>query len=52
MGNKNADMSDEAIFSDASKTIFNALKNIAERNNGNTFISKTAFEIALAQLVK
>lgn len=42
---------DEAIFADASDTIKNALIKVRERNASDKRIAKTAFEIALAQLV-
>lgn len=42
---------DEAIFGDASGTIKNALMKVHERHASDKRIAKTAFEIALAQLV-
>jgi glutamate dehydrogenase/leucine dehydrogenase len=47
----NVDLSDAAIFNDASTIIGNALKKVYEVNTGKTEIAKTAFEIALKQLV-
>ncbi len=44
-------MTDEAIFNDTSETIRKALQNVYNRNNNKTEISKTAFEIALKQLL-
>ena len=44
-------MTDEAIFNDTSKTIQKALKNVYDTKNRKTEISKTAFEIALTQLL-
>ncbi|MBW2962720.1 Glu/Leu/Phe/Val dehydrogenase dimerization domain-containing protein [Mesonia aestuariivivens] len=44
-------MTDEAIFNDTSMTIKNAIKNTFDHNSSKTNISKTAFEIALKQLV-
>lgn len=44
-------MTDEAIFNDTSSTIKNAIKNTFDSNKSKTNISKTAFEIALKQLV-
>lgn len=44
-------MTDEAIFMDTSDTIKSALSKIYTKNNTNVNISKTAFEIALNQLV-
>ena len=44
-------MTDEAIFNDTSMTIKNAIQNTFDHNSDKTNISKTAFEIALKQLV-
>lgn len=44
-------MTDEAIFNDISITIKNAIQNTYENNNNTNNISRTAFEIALKQLV-
>lgn len=44
-------MTDEAIFNDTSKTIKNAIQNTFLSNNTKINISKTAFEIALKQLL-
>ena len=44
-------MKDEAIFNDTSETIRKALANTFEKNNSKTEICKTAFEIALKQLI-
>lgn len=44
-------MSDEAIFNDTSMTIKNAIQNTFDHNSSKTNISRTAFEIALKQLV-
>ncbi len=44
-------MTDDAIFNDTSITIKNAIKNTFENNSSKTNISRTAFEIALQQLV-
>ena len=46
-----AELTDEAIFNDASNTIKNAIQNIFNTNNNKTSISATAFEIALNQLI-
>ena len=51
MGNDLERMEDESIFKDTSKTIQNALKNVFEKNSSSRNISKTAFEIALKQLI-
>ena len=44
-------MEDEAIFSDTSETIRTALLNTFEKNNSKKEVCKTAFEIALKQLI-
>jgi glutamate dehydrogenase/leucine dehydrogenase len=44
-------MTDEAIFNDTSMTIKNAIQNTYDNNSSKTNISKTAFEVALKQLV-
>lgn len=44
-------MTDEAIFNDTSITIRNAIQNTFDHNSSKKDISKTAFEIALKQLV-
>jgi len=51
MGNDLERIEDESIFKDISKTIQNALENIFEKNSSSKNISKTAFEIALKQLI-
>ena len=51
MGNDLEKIEDEAIFKDTSYIIKEALKNTHNNNNSKTSISKTAFEIALNQLV-
>ncbi|WP_199137873.1 Glu/Leu/Phe/Val dehydrogenase dimerization domain-containing protein [Pedobacter sp. ASV12] len=48
---RNIEMSDDAIFSDASSVINNALKAVYATSNKKTNLSSTAFEIALKQLV-
>lgn len=45
------ELSDEAIYNDTSNTIKKAIQNTFNNNNTKTNISKTAFEIALKQLV-
>jgi glutamate dehydrogenase/leucine dehydrogenase len=45
-------MTDEAIFNDTSEIIKKAIQNVYAQNDSKTGISKTAFEIALKQLVK
>jgi len=47
----NVEMTDKAIFADTSECIKNALIKSHSINNSKTNISKTAFEIALKQLV-
>ncbi len=44
-------MTDEAIFHDTSNIIKQAIQNVYDRSSSKTEISKTAFEIALKQLV-
>ena len=44
-------MTDEAIFGDASEVIRKALVDVHKLNSNNTKIAKTAFEIALKQLI-
>ena len=51
MGNDLGKLEDEAIFEDTSNTIKEALKNVYQISNSKTRISKTAFEIALKQLI-
>lgn len=46
-----SEMSDEKIFSDTSEVIFKALEKTHEKNSNSQGIAKTAFEIALNQLV-
>ncbi len=48
---KNVEMSDAAIFSDASEVIRQALQNTHQLSKAKTQVSQTAFEIALKQLV-
>ncbi len=47
----NIEVTDEAIFNDTSKTIHAALKKCHQNMSDNKAITKTAFEIALQQLV-
>ena len=47
----NSAMTDLAIFDDTSKTIEKAMRKAHKANNAKTQIAKTAFEIALNQLV-
>ena len=51
MSNDIGVIEDEAIFEDTSKTIKDALQNAYNNNNSNERIAKTAFEIALKQLI-
>ncbi len=44
-------MTDEAIFKDTSQTIREAIQNIYNKDKSKTNISRTAFEIALKQLI-
>ena len=47
----NIKMNDTSIFKDVSNTIKNAIQNTYNINNNKTAISRTAFEIALKQLI-
>ena len=51
MSNDLNELSDDAIFSDTSNTIYNALIDTHAKNPSKTGIAKTALEIALKQLV-
>ena len=51
MSNDIGVIEDEAIFEDTSDTIKQALQNVYNQNNSNVRISKSAFEIALKQLI-
>ena len=44
-------MDDKSIFSDVSETIKSALNKVHDLNNSRNGLSKTAFEIALEQLI-
>lgn len=44
-------MTDEAIFSDTSNRIKQAIQKVCDKNKSKTNISETAFEIALSQLI-
>ncbi|SHG78007.1 Glu/Leu/Phe/Val dehydrogenase dimerization domain-containing protein [Pedobacter caeni] len=48
---RNVEMSDDAIFTDASNIIYNAMVNIHKQSSAKKELSKTAFEIALKQLI-
>jgi glutamate dehydrogenase/leucine dehydrogenase len=48
----NIEISDDAIFSDVSSVIFEALKKIRTVSSKKTHISSRAYEIALKQLVE
>lgn len=48
---RNIEMSDDAIFTDASQVIYKAMKALHEESAERRQLSKTAFEIALKQLV-
>ncbi|WP_018476476.1 Glu/Leu/Phe/Val dehydrogenase dimerization domain-containing protein [Pontibacter roseus] len=45
------EITDEAIFSDISNTIYNALEKTQVKNQSKTEIAKASFEIALSQLL-
>ena len=44
-------MTDDAIFEDTSNIIRQAIQDVYDRNSSKINISKTAFEIALKQLI-
>jgi len=44
-------MDDELVFNDTSETIKRAMQNVFKKNASKKYISKTAFEIALKQLI-
>jgi glutamate dehydrogenase/leucine dehydrogenase len=48
---KDVEMSDDAIFSDTSDIIKNAIRAVIDKHHNKTNIAETAFEIALSQLV-
>ena len=48
---RKVEMTDDSIFNDTSKTIKNALQNTYDSRNSKINISKTAFEIALNELL-
>ena len=48
---KKVGMTDEAVFRDTSEIIGKAIRRVHDKNSSKTGISKTAFEIALQQLV-
>lgn len=48
---RNVEMSDDAIFTDASQVIYKAMKAVHKESSERKQLSKTAFEIALKQLV-
>jgi glutamate dehydrogenase/leucine dehydrogenase len=45
------EITDEAIFSDISRTIFAALEKANRKSQAKTEIAKTSFELALSQLL-
>ncbi|UTW64402.1 Glu/Leu/Phe/Val dehydrogenase [bacterium SCSIO 12741] len=51
MSNDHVDMSDKGIFDDTSNIIRKALEDVYAKSENKTNIAKTAFEIALTQLV-
>jgi len=51
MSNGDVDLTDAGIFNDTSKTIYNALHSVYQRQRSKTGITKAAFEIALSKLV-
>jgi glutamate dehydrogenase/leucine dehydrogenase len=51
MSHEDKDLTDEAIFSDTSRTIYNALKKVHNKNSSLTNVSNTAFQLALEELL-
>lgn len=51
MGNDLPELTDHGIFTDTSETIYNALQRTHSKNQNKTGIAKSAFEIALNQLI-
>jgi glutamate dehydrogenase/leucine dehydrogenase len=51
MSDGDVNMSDEAIFSDTSQTIYKALENLRNNHRSHQLITKTAFDIALKKLL-
>jgi Arc/MetJ-type ribon-helix-helix transcriptional regulator len=51
MSNDLGVLTEQGIFEDTSETIKKALQNTYNTNNSKTGIAKTAFEIALKQLI-
>jgi glutamate dehydrogenase/leucine dehydrogenase len=51
MSYEDKDLTDEAIFSDTSRTIYNALKKVHNKNSSLTNVSNTAFQLALEELL-
>ncbi|MES2430205.1 MAG: Glu/Leu/Phe/Val dehydrogenase dimerization domain-containing protein [Bacteroidota bacterium] len=47
---KNVKITDEAIFQDVSKTIYNALDKIFQKDNRNRLITRNALQIAIEEL--
>jgi hypothetical protein len=47
----NVELSDKAIFNDTSETIKNAIQKVYNKNNSKNNFAKTAFEIAISQLI-
>ena len=52
MSSENEEMTDEAIFSDTSETIYGALKKVHDKNPSLKNVSQTAFQIALEELME
>jgi len=52
MSSENEEMTDEAIFSDTSETIYGALKKVHDKNHSLKNVSQTAFQIALEELME
>lgn len=52
MSSENDEMTDEAIFSDTSETIYSALEKLHSKNSSLKNVSQTAFQIALEELME
>lgn len=47
---KNVKITDDAIFQDVSKVIYNALEKVYKKDNNNRFITRNALQIAIEEL--
>lgn len=51
MESQDPEITDSAIFKDTSNTIYRSLKNVHDKNPSLTNVSRTAFELALSELM-